>query len=189
MDGFLMNYQLPSKPSKNQRSKSRRTKIQRPKTQRNMQSSKKQPRIQTSKSQTSKNQPSESEKEYPVDKIVGKKIEAGKILYEVVWWGHDEHTWESIDFLENCQEAVEEFEKSFVQFFFCFFGVFFCMFLDKKSFPTKKKKKKNQAHDIGYTFFGESSNRNEDIETIWVDPIQIKDPYVNSTPSQMPGLE
>jgi hypothetical protein len=50
---------------------------------------------------------------YEVEKIVDKKISAGKPLYLVKWKGYDssENTWEPLKHLDKCGTVLKDFEQ------------------------------------------------------------------------------
>lgn len=54
------------------------------------------------------------EDEYEVERIVQRRTEGGKVLYQVKWKGYkeEENTWEPRDHLTGCQELVDTYEKS-----------------------------------------------------------------------------
>lgn len=54
---------------------------------------------------------------YKVDKIVGKKVKNGKILYEVKWLGYtsDDNTWEPKENLDVTKGLVEEYENELLE--------------------------------------------------------------------------
>ena len=51
--------------------------------------------------------------EFIVERIIGKKIQHGKVKYQVKWDGYDtdEATWEPIENLESAALAIEKYEK------------------------------------------------------------------------------
>uniref|UniRef100_A0A915CZC8 Chromo domain-containing protein n=1 Tax=Ditylenchus dipsaci TaxID=166011 RepID=A0A915CZC8_9BILA len=51
---------------------------------------------------------------YPIDKVVGKKIERGELFYQVKWWGyaHCHNTWETAENLAEATEQIANYENS-----------------------------------------------------------------------------
>lgn len=52
--------------------------------------------------------------EYEVEKIVQRRTEGGRVLYQVKWKGYreEESTWEPSEHLKGCQELVDAYERS-----------------------------------------------------------------------------
>lgn len=51
---------------------------------------------------------------FVVDKLLDKKVHKGKVQFLVKWKGYDdsENSWEPIENLSTCQEAIDEFNES-----------------------------------------------------------------------------
>jgi hypothetical protein len=51
--------------------------------------------------------------EYEVERILGKRLEAGRALYRVKWAGYreEESTWEPLEHLEECRDLVLAFDQ------------------------------------------------------------------------------
>ena len=49
---------------------------------------------------------------YDVERILQKRMRYRKTQYLVKWTGYDSPTWEPVELLDNCKEAIQEFEDS-----------------------------------------------------------------------------
>ncbi|RKO85100.1 hypothetical protein BDK51DRAFT_44913, partial [Blyttiomyces helicus] len=49
--------------------------------------------------------------EYEVEKITGKHVEDGGIYYEVKWSGYKKKSWQPVEDLVSCTEAIAAYEK------------------------------------------------------------------------------